>query len=54
MFIIHINMVTKWMNGIFEERMLAIKSRMGDTWPPASPDLNPLDFFPLGYLKEQV
>ena len=32
------------LDSIFEERMLAIKSRRGETWAPSSPDLNPLDF----------
>ena len=42
------------MVGIFDERMLAIKSKRGDTLAPSSPDLSPLDFFLWGYLKEQV
>ena len=48
------NMVMEWLDGIFEDRMLAIRSRRGDTWAPSSPDLNPLDFFLCGYLKEKV
>ena len=39
------NMVMDWLDSIFEERMLAIKSRRGETWAPSSPDLNPLDVF---------
>ena len=38
-------MVMDWLDSIFEERMLAIKSRRGETWAPSSPDLNPLDVF---------
>ena len=30
------------------------ESRRGDSWAPSSPDLNPLDFFLWGYLKERV
>ena len=50
------NMVMEWLwlDGIFEDRMLAIRSRRGDTWAPSSPDLNPLDFILWGYLKEKV
>ena len=48
------NMVMDWLDGIFEERMLAIRSRRGDSWAPSSPDLNPLDFFLWGYLKKKV
>ena len=48
------NMVMDWLDTIFGERMLAIRSRRGDSWAPSSPDLNPLDFFLWGYLKEKV
>ena len=39
------DMVMDWLESIFEDKMLAIKSRRGDTGAPSSLDLNPLDFF---------
>ena len=48
------NMVMEWLDGIFEERMLAIRARRGDSWAPSSPDMNPCDSFLWGYLKEVV
>jgi hypothetical protein len=48
------HMVIDWLDSIFEDKMLPIKSRRGDTWAPSSSDINPLDFFLWGYLKEQV
>ena len=39
---------------IFGDRILAMKSRRGDSWAPSSPDLNPLDFLIWEYLKERV
>ena len=45
------NMVMEWLDGIFEERMLAIRARRGDSWAPSSPDMNPCDSFLWGYLK---
>ena len=47
-------MVMEWLDTIFKERMLAIKSLRGDSWAPSSPDCNPCDFFLWGYLKEKV
>ena len=47
-------MVMEWLDTIFMERMLAIKSLRGDSWAPSSPDCNPCDFFLWGYLKEKV
>ena len=38
-------MVMKWLDTIFQDRMLAIKCLRGDTWAPYSPDCNPCDFF---------
>ena len=48
------NMVMEWLDGIFEDRMLAIRSRRGDTWAPSSPDLNPLDYKPLPTSLEEL
>ena len=47
-------MVMDWLDGVFANRMLALKSRRGDSWAPSSPDMNPADFFLWGYLKEKV
>ena len=47
-------MVMEWLDAIFQERMLAIKSVRGDSWAPYSPDCNPCDFFLWGYMKEKV
>ena len=47
-------MVMEWLDGVFRERMLALKSIRGDSWAPSSPDMNPADFFLWGYLKEKV
>ena len=47
-------MVMEWLDSIFMDRMLAIKSMRGDSWAPYSPDCNPCDFFLWGYLKEKV
>ena len=47
-------MVMEWLDGVFGERMLALKSIRGDSWAPSSPDMNPADFFLWGYLKEKV
>ena len=44
----------EWLDSIFMDRMLAIKSMRGDSWAPYSPDCNPCDFFLWGYLKEKV
>lgn len=44
--------VTEFLNEYFLGRFIA---RFGDyTWPPRSPDLNPLDFFFWGHLKQLV
>ena len=48
------NMVMEWLDTVFANRMLALKSRRGDSWAPSSPDMNPADFFLWGYLKEKV
>ena len=48
------NMVMDWLDGVFANRMLALKSRRGNSWAPSSPDMNPADFFLWGYLKEKV
>ena len=38
------NMVLDWLD----------KSRMGDSWAPSSPDMNPAAFCLWGYLKEKI
>ena len=44
--------VREWLNANFPGRWM---SRCGlHEWPDRSPDLTPCDFFPLGWLKEQV
>ena len=48
------NMVMQWLDGIFDERMLAFKSLRGDFWAPYSLDCNPCDFFLWEYLNEKV
>ena len=48
------NMVMDWLDGIFASRMVALKSRKGDSLAPSSPDMNPADFFLWGYLKKMV
>lgn len=48
------NIVVNWLDDIFEDRMLAIRSVRGDQWAPSSPDMNPCDYFLWGYLKEKV
>ena len=47
-------MVMQWLDTLFDERMLALKSLRGDSWAPSSPDMNPADYFLWGYLKEKV
>ena len=47
-------MVMEWLDSIFGDQMLAIKSIRGDMWAPYSPDMNPCDFFLWGFLKEKV
>ena len=47
-------MVMEWLDGIFKNRMLALKSLRGDSWAPSSPDCNPCDFFLWGYMKSKV
>ena len=41
-------------DGIFGDRMLALKARQGYFWSPSSPDMNPCDFFLWGVLKDKV
>ena len=44
----------EWLDGIFGDRMLALKARQGYFWSPSSPDMNPCDFFLWGVLKDKV
>ena len=48
------NMVMDYLDRVFEDRMLALKARRGESWALSSPDLNPCDFFLWGYMKELV
>ena len=48
------NIVMDWLDGIFGDRMLALKARQGYFWSPSSPDMNPCDFFLWGVLKDKV
>ena len=38
-------MVMEWLDGLFGERILAIKSLRGEDWAPSSPDCAPCDFY---------
>lgn len=38
-------MVMQWLDGIFGERLLALKSLRGVDWAPSSPDMNPVDYY---------
>lgn len=44
--------VLEWLDDTFSGRYLS--HRTEKPWPPYSPDLNPLDFFLWGYLKDRV
>lgn len=44
--------VLEWLAEKFGEHFISLRSNI--EWPPHSPDLNPLDFFLWGYLKDRV
>jgi hypothetical protein len=44
--------VLEWLENTFSGRYLS--HRTEKPWPPHSPDINPLDFFLWGYLKDRV
>ena len=44
--------VIEWLSQTFGERFISFRTER--EWPPHSPDLNPLDFFLWGHLKERV
>lgn len=44
--------VIEWLNTTFGDRYISYRTQY--VWPPHSPDLNPLDFFLWGYLKDRV
>jgi len=46
------NRVLTWFEETFGEHLISLRSDI--EWPPHSPDLNPLDFFLWGYLKDRV
>ena len=48
------NMVMDWLDSMFKERMLAKRTRRGNSWAPSSPDINLCESFLWGYLKEAV
>ena len=45
-------MAMEWLENQFPGRLISNKSDF--IWPPRSPDLNPLDFFLWGYMKEEI
>ena len=45
-------MAMEWLENRFPGRLISNKSDF--IWPPRSPDLNPLDFFLWGYMKEEI
>ena len=48
------NMVMDWLDSMFKERMLAKRTRRGNSWAPSSPDISLFESFLWGYLKEAV
>ena len=48
------HIVMDWLDKVFDKRMLALKARQGFFWSPASPDMNPCDFFLWGFMKDHV
>ena len=44
--------VLQWLDNTFGDQYISY--RTANVWPPHSPDLNPLDFFLWGYLKDRV
>ena len=42
-------MVMEYLDRVFQDRMLALRPRRGDSWTPSSPDKKPCDFFLYGY-----
>lgn len=46
------NAALDWLSDTFAPNLISLKTAI--EWPPHSPDLNPLDFFMWGYLKERV
>ena len=44
----------RYLDGQFQEKVLAMGSISGWDWAARSPDMNPLDFFCWGYVKSQV
>ena len=42
----------EWIHEKFQDRVISLKTEF--VWAPHSPDLNPLDFFLWGYLKDRV
>ena len=44
--------VLDWLKETFGDRLISY--RTDRVWPPHSPDLNPLDFFLWGFLKDKV
>ena len=44
--------VLSWLHETFGENFISFKTE--NIWPPYSPDLNPLDLFLWGYLKDKV
>ena len=45
-------MAMQWLKERFPEKLILLKSEF--IWPPRSPDLNPLHFYPLRYMKDEI
>ena len=48
------HIVMDWLDGIFGDRMLALKARQGYFLSPSSPDMNPCNSFLWRIMKERV
>ena len=42
-----------WLRNRFPNKLISLKSEFL-SWPARSPDLNPLDFFLWGFMKEKI
>ena len=45
-------MAIEWLKDRFPEKLISLKSEF--IWPPRSPDLNPLDFYLWGDMKDEI
>ena len=44
----------KYLDKIFNDKLLSLKAIRGEEWSPRSPDLNPCDYWAWGYIKNRV